>query len=366
MSRRIPFRLAVVAGLGVVTLAGCATDRGPSRPFRPALLFSPPQAFAQELVAFHRGKAEALERVGDLRAALEQWQIVLTISPEDAAGRAARRRLETRIEQALADRVRRGRDALARGAQLEARRQFLAALALDPRNAVAFEALRNDVKEVRFVVHTVRAGDTFATLAERYYGDRSRADVIADANQLAPSRRLLPGTTVRVPEIPGVPLGSGDALARAEPLEPHPLLVEARDALERGDYTLAGSSIDRLLGSSPQSSEALDLKKAILYGLGRTQFEQRRYAESYQTLTQLAKLAPADPDVASLVRQARDRLIQYHYSQGLRLYQEEKVEEAIAEWRLVVELDPQHASARRNLEQAERLLKGLEERRNQP
>jgi len=46
-----------------------------------------------------------------------------------------------------------------------------------------------------------------------------------------------------------------------------------------------------------------------------------------------------------------------------RLYREEKPAEAITEWRAVLELEPEHASARRNIDQAERLLKALEERR---
>ena len=43
----------------------------------------------------------------------------------------------------------------------------------DPTNQAAFSALQNDVKEIRFVPHTVKAGETLATIAERYYGDRS-------------------------------------------------------------------------------------------------------------------------------------------------------------------------------------------------
>ena len=48
-------------------------------------------------------------------------------------------------------------------------------LALDPANQTAFDALQSDVQEVGFITHTVRAGETLATIAQRYYGDRSRA-----------------------------------------------------------------------------------------------------------------------------------------------------------------------------------------------
>jgi cytochrome c-type biogenesis protein CcmH/NrfG len=46
----------------------------------------------------------------------------------------------------------------------------------------------------------------------------------------------------------------------------------------------------------------------------------------------------------------------------VRFYREEKLKDAIAEWRVVLEMDPAHANARRNIDQAERLLRGLEQR----
>ena len=55
--------------------------------------------------------------------------------------------------------------------------------------------------------------------------------------------------------------------------------------------------------------------------------------------------------------------MQQHYAEGLRFYREEKLEEAITEWKVVLNLDPQHPSARKNIEQAEAILKRLEQRR---
>ena len=57
------------------------------------------------------------------------------------------------------------------------------------------------------------------------------------------------------------------------------------------------------------------------------------------------------------------RAIEQHYAQGLRLYQEEKLAEAISEWRLVLDLDPEHANAKKNLDQAEKLQKALDLRK---
>lgn len=346
--------LPLVAGVSLA-LAACAT------------VSTRPPLSPQELAAGHREKAERLGREGQFRKAADELSIALTINPDDAAALARKKQLEARIERAVTERVQQGREALARGAHLEARRHFLAVLALDPSNRVAFEALQNQVRAVRLVAHTVRRGETSASIAERYYGDRSRADVIEEANRLPPGAPLAPGTTVKVPEIPGVPFKPPEAAAavilpKEEPLGVNPLLADAKDAFERGDYLVALGDVDRLLAGSPQHREGIELKKATLYGLGKSEFAEKKYAESYQALSQLARMDPNYEDSATMLRTARDQLVREHYNKGLHLFREEKLAEAIAEWRLVLEYDPQHANALKNIEQSERLLKGLEER----
>ena len=383
-------QLLAAAALGLV-LGGCAGLPGPSDESKT----TGPAAIARDpLAARHRQQAEALERDGQLRRAAEEWKIVLTITPTDARARESLRALQARIDQLVAERIDEGRKALARGVQVEARRKFLAALALDPSSRPAFDALQSDTREVEFLSHTVRAGDTLSSLAQRYYGDRSRSEVIWETNQLPPNPRLAPGTTLKIPEIPGVPFVHPEArkpapvvaavptpdVPRPGPAptpapasvgpapkeeytpEVNPLLAEAREALERSDYPDALGTVDKYLAGKPGDREGLTLKKQALYGQAKGQIEARQYPESIQSLTLLARLQPDYENAPALLKQARTRLVEQHYTQGVRFYREEKLKEAISEWRVVLEMDPNHANARRNIDQAERLLRGLEQR----
>jgi tetratricopeptide (TPR) repeat protein len=276
------------------------------------------------------------------------------------------------IEHDVVEHVDQARAAVARQAYLEARRHYLTVLALDPSNTAAFEGLRNDVKEVRFITHTVRSGDTLGSIAQRYYGDRSRSEVIWEINQLPRNPRLAVGASLRVPEIPGVPFllsprEGGPTEARPQPRddvapEVDPMLAEARDALERKSFDEALADVDAVLGANPRHGEGVELKKSILYTLGKTRLGEKKFDESYKALTQLAKLAPRYEDAGELTRQARTGLVQQRYNEGLRLYREEKLEQAIMQWKAVLELEPRHPTARKNIEQAELILKKLEER----
>jgi tetratricopeptide (TPR) repeat protein len=379
----------VVALAFAMALAGCATIGDPQSttppgapPAKGTVAMRPPTPRAA-LAAPHRERAEALQKEGALRAALAEWTIALTLDPRDTTVSDLKRSLEARVERDVAARVQQGRAALARDQHLEARRHFLAALALDPRNLIAFEALRNDVKDVRFVTHTVRTGETLGSIAQRYYGDRSRSEVLWEINQLPRNPRLAAGSSLRVPEIPGVPFVTSThapviaaipapapeppraPVAPREDIAPEvdPLLAEVKDAVENKNYVEALVDLDRLLASNPRHPEGFDLKKSILYSLGKSQLEQKNYDESLKSLTQLTKLAPNYEDSVALLRQARARSVQQHYAEGLRFYREEKLEDAITEWKVVLDLDPRHPSARKNIEQAEAILKRLEQRR---
>jgi tetratricopeptide (TPR) repeat protein len=383
------FRLLL---LGVVALmaTACAT----AEPERVATTTQPapkpPAPPRQALAAPYNDRAQALESDGRLREALQARQIALTINPDDAVARAAVAALQAKIEEQVAVHFKEGRAATQRGAQVVARRHYLAVLALDPNNRAAFEALREQTQEVDGISHTVKARETLAGLASEYYGNRALAEVIAETNKLQPNARLNPGMVLKIPEVPGVTLnrpgarppapraplptapGAPTAAAppasappppREEPAEVNPLLAEAREAADRLDYGQALSDIDQLLASSPRNADAITLKKQVLYSQGKQQLDQRKYRDSYATLNQLSKIAPNYEDSATLMRQTRTRLIDEYYNSGIRYYREEKLPEAIAQWKAVLEIDPQHVNARKNLDQAERLLKQLDERR---
>ena len=374
-------RLAATLGV-VLVLGGCAT--APSRR----------EGSRADVLGPTRNRARALERDGQLRPALLEWKIARAIDPNDAEARASETRLAARIEGLVAAKVGDARAALQRGAPVQARQALLSALALDPSNATAADLLRG-IGDVEFASYTVRPGDTLASIAERYYGDRARGEVIWETNKLPPGRPLAVGAVLRIPEIRGVPFyapgrtppatvatvvaaprvperatlpsptpapAPAVATPSDEPPEVNPQLADVRDALDRKEFASALADIDRYLAENPRDREGTELKKLALYRQGQSALENKKYDDSYRSLTLLAKLQPDYQDVATLLAQARRQVIDRHYQQGIRLFREEKLPEAIAEWKLVLEMEPQNANARRNIDQAERLLKGLEER----
>src|ERR1700752_3925874 len=151
MNLRLRFILSLAAL--PLALASCATVDQPQGS-------GPRQSPMENLVAPNRAKARELAAQGNLYEAIETWKVALTIDPADGISLQESKQLDDRIKEAVADRLARGRDAVKRAFHLEARGHFLAGLALDPSNREAFEALQTQVREVRQINHTVRAGES--------------------------------------------------------------------------------------------------------------------------------------------------------------------------------------------------------------
>jgi len=182
------------------------------------------QSAYEALVAPQRARAEALTAQGNLRGALDAWKVALTIDPQDPVALEQSKLLDERIKQSVAERLARGLDALKRNLHLEARGHFLAVLALDPNNKAAFDALQNQVREVRQINHIVRPGESLASISQFYYGDRLRSEVLWETNNLPANPKLAPGMVLKIPEIPGLPFGRPEAspVNRPQPATPAP------------------------------------------------------------------------------------------------------------------------------------------------
>jgi tetratricopeptide (TPR) repeat protein len=290
VSRRHLLGLALLA---LAAASGCAGVRPPAEPVAAPRSPAPPAASPglnasvptpDQLAAPHRAQAVQLEEQGRLRHAADAWITALALAPSHEPSRRALKRLRERIDKEIAEHVRRGWHSLAADDTAEARRHFLAALALDPDSRPTQDALRA---------------------------------VPAPAP-----------TTVPAPE------------PRATPLVARPAITPPEPGVRRRETAEAE-------------------KPEVLYAAGRAHLAAKRDDDAYRALAQLARHHPGYKDSATLLTELRPRLVQQRYQEGVRLFREEMIEAAIAQWRSVLEIEPGHDSARRNIEQAERMLRTL-------
>ena len=96
-----------------------------------------------------------------------------------------------------------------------------------------------------FTEDVIRSGDTFATIAQRHYGDSSKADVIARANPLMSAANLREGRVVRVPRDPSNVQGLPVLKTAAGEVKPAPAQESKPVAMQ--EYTVQkGDSLAKI------------------------------------------------------------------------------------------------------------------------
>lgn len=93
-----------------------------------------------------------------------------------------------------------------------------------------------------FTEYTVQAGDTFASIARRFYGSSGKAELIARANPLVDPTRIKNGRVLKIPKDPsniqGKPVIAAPPTAPSQspgPATAVPVAGERRHTVERGD-----------------------------------------------------------------------------------------------------------------------------------
>jgi tetratricopeptide (TPR) repeat protein len=137
--------------------------------------------------------------------------------------------------------------------------------------------------------------------------------------------------------------------------------AEAAELFRRGDYLAAIDAFSRVLAQQPGLREAVEYQKLAYYNQGVAYVGKGNYAEALKMFERLRRIQPDFKRLAHYMQTTREKLGDQHYLAGIRLYKEQRLQEAIEEWNQALALNPRLESAKRHQEQARKLLKRLEE-----
>jgi nucleoid-associated protein YgaU len=113
---------------------------------------------------------------------------------------------------------------------------------LEPPPEVKPEQPRQAVVPPEFIEHTVQKGDSFESIARKYYGASGKGSIIAKANPLTDPTRLRPGRIVLVPKSPANIQGVPAAPPTVGPAAPEEYIVQEGDTLSSIAQEVYGES----------------------------------------------------------------------------------------------------------------------------
>lgn len=371
-----------------------------------------------DAVERHKALGEMYTSRGEYAKAKAEWERLLELEPSSTL---AKQRLEDlEVLTATSDRVfvKRGRSLMQKGLLNEAKTEFEKALRIDAANERTLSYLVT-LDDIAFTEYTIKEGDTLSSIAAQYTHKASDYLILADFNQLGKDAQLRIGQSINIPLI----LGFREALApdakailketsdmeetsSADSREITPvqeadaindlqmIFEQAVTAYNQRSYREAIRLFNQVYEQDPENVEAYNyIFQAITSLQQRTSdaagiFEEDisfqenlsaseveallKTAEAYReagnlkeaitVLEQAEQVNPGNQEISQQLEEVRNdfkEVITAYLNEGIKLFNQEALEEAIVEWDKVLELEPDNKQAANYKAQAEKRLNAL-------
>jgi tetratricopeptide (TPR) repeat protein len=137
-------------------------------------------------------------------------------------------------------------------------------------------------------------------------------------------------------------------------------LAAARVHFDHGRYQQSIDQINAVLEVSPDNGEAHDLAAEARYRLALDHFDHQRFLKAREALANADEKHEASMALKETVHTRLRELAQIHYRNGVKDFINEDLKSAIAEWEMALACNPDHDNARKNIDNARRLLDKIE------
>ncbi len=238
----------------------------------------------------------------------------------------------------------------------------------------------------KFITHTVEPGESLSKLALRYYGDYKKFPIIAQYNQLDENAGVRVGQKIRIPEVEGVPFAAKPTeederqaempVTSAAIEEPQTGEKEERElaAVDQSanyrelgieffnekDYPAAISEFKKVLNVNPADNTTLEYISASHFQQGLVVFAKEDYLAARDEFKASLQYNAECEKCEEYIKKSEETYLEIHYNKGVSYFGDERLAEAVQEWELVSEIDPEYKDVDSNLNKAKKLLERLE------
>ena len=306
---------AIAAAIAVAVLAACAEAPPVPSPV-PVARVSPYDEHVQRAISRHLALAQQAKQSGDLATAAAQWQILTALAPREESYRRELADTQAAIKRRAREELAAGSAAMRTGDAERAADAMLRALALDPDNAEAAQALRDLERRRAARVQAARAAKVNDAAASGANGAaRSSASRTADTS---------------------------DAYSVEQPLE----------MLKAGDITGGLRDLRRFVDANPNDRAARNRIGNVVYDKAREYDNAGSREQALMLYEQAVALrGEAAPGWSARIQALKKAIADDYYEKGVAAYPRDKTL-AITQWETSLRYDPQNAKTIARLKEA--------------
>ena len=335
-------------------------------------------------------QGRASEAAGNWVEAARYYKLALTIEPQNKQTADSLKRVDAKRLKVAEAHYRKGLGYLSQGKYKYAQQQFLAALRYWPQHKGALTKLkpRTQIKTKRYILHIVKKGETTSIISRNYYNDTKHFQTIARFNNLPDATSIQVGTGLKIPEIEGVPFlvpeGTPEITTDSQAMDNQlsirdwenqqarqseaaqvdnkafeNMVANYRDAglelFHEKKYDEAVIEFKKVVNADPQDFKTQEYLFQAHLNSAQDFLKEKQYHAADKQLQACMNFRTDCLQCLPLIKQCEDAFKELHYQQGIRYFGEEKLEKAISEWQLVINLDPHYKRVEENLRKAEKI-----------
>ena len=378
---RILFCLAILS----LNLGGCAALR------KKPEVKEPPEVRLERVLL---ERAVEYEGEGNSQKALEFYEAALAVLASKKKG------LEESLREDAEKHYQIGLEYYEQGKYSNARREFLVALRLRPDFPEVLQLLKPAPPPPfgHYVVHEVKEGEYLAAIAEKYYGDKTKFEIIARANNLDDATKLYTGMKLIIPETEGVVFsdlekkqsselalrdesiyavtpddgeksGEDSSLISEQEMAYDPVAIYQEQGvtlLEEGQYLAALHEFQKVLNIDPSREKIQEYMAWAHYRQGEVFFNQAEYLKARDHFRKALRYDEEWTACKEYIRRSEDAYKEVHYLKGIEDFEEERLKEAMEHWQLVSKIDPNYKQVQNYLLRAQKLFEKIRELKEAP
>ena len=245
---------------------------------------SPAERYTEEYLQ----QGRICEDRGDLVAALKQYTLALTVSPSNGEALEGRDRIKKLIERSAEAYYQKGLSLKQQGKYGLAGKEFLKALRLWQGYPEALTMLMDRERfEVKgYILHKIKPGESLAMVADFYYGDYRKFPIIAKYNYISDATRIRAGEMIKVPELEGVAF-MARALEVKNEAQTHPD-AGLSDSVEYPREIEQEKDLEEIQTDQDREEEQITL----YLDLGVNLFQEQRYQEALEEFKKVLRVYP--------------------------------------------------------------------------
>ena len=335
---------------------------------------------------------QACEQKEDWVGALQQYTLAMTVNPSNEVIREHRKRIELRIREKAKQHYETGLKLYREGMYGRAHHEFLTALRLRPdySDVIRMLTTRERIQIRRYIIYTIRPGETLSQVAVKYYGDHRNFPIIAKYNGITDATRIYPGQQIKVPEIVGRAFLVGDTDVETAKTEttyseyreweaytleagglsrPEEQIEEDQVAIYRDhgidlfgkrQYEEAIIAFNKALKADPQDSLTLEYAYMSHFANAVDFYERKDFLRARDEFQASLRYKDDCQECREYIGKTEESYKDVHYKKGIEYFGKEQVKEAIEEWEMVQAVDPDYRRVKSFIEKAETILKNIE------